>query len=143
MRETPITLRAFVSARKKLLLPAKNDLPVAKPHGSCHTRKAQGARREGKRKGKIMATKNEKGQMPARLGSAAAVCEERLGDIGALLDQIGQELNARFKPIEEAGVDWASAGDLGRVRENLIETLQGLCAFSREEIEATLAELRG
>ncbi len=84
-----------------------------------------------------MATKNEKGQ------TAAAVCEERLGDIGALLDQIGQELNARFKPIEEAGVDWTSAGDLGRVRENLIETLQGLCAFSREEIEATLAEIRG
>ncbi len=84
-----------------------------------------------------MATKNEKGQ------TAAAVCEERLGDIGALLDQIGQELNARFKPIAEAGVDWAAAGDLGRVREGLLETLQTICPFSREEIEATLAELRG
>ena len=89
----------------------------------------------GKGDGK-MASKNEKGQ------TAAAVCEERLGDIGALLDQIGQELDARFRPIEEAGAGWGDAGDLGRVREALLETLQTLCPFSREEIEATLDELR-
>ena len=75
--------------------------------------------------------------------TAAAVCEERLGDIGALLDQIGQELDARFRPIEEAGADWSDAGDLGRVREALLETLQIVSPFSRDEIEATLDELRG
>ena len=85
----------------------------------------------------------ESGKMGARLGSAAAVCEERLGDIGALLDQIGQELDGRFRPIEEAGADWSDAGDLGRVREALLETLQLVSPFSRDEIEATLEELRG
>ena len=75
--------------------------------------------------------------------TAAAVCEERLGDIGALLDQIGQELDGRFRPIEEAGADWSDAGDLGRVREALLETLQIVSPFSRDEIEATLDELRG
>ena len=84
-----------------------------------------------------MASKNENGK------TAVEVCAERLGDIGALLDQIGQELDARFKPIEEAGVDWADAGDLSRVREGLLETLQTICPFSRDEIEATLTELRG
>jgi hypothetical protein len=84
-----------------------------------------------------MASKNENGK------TAMQVCEERFGDIGALLDQIGQELNERFQPLAEAGVDWADAGDLGRVRDGLIETLQAVCLFSRAEIEATLEELRG
>ncbi len=75
--------------------------------------------------------------------SAEAVGAERLADIGALLDQIGQELDTRFKPIEEAGVDWTDAGDLGRIRDNLLEALQTISSFSRADIEATLAELRG
>jgi hypothetical protein len=84
-----------------------------------------------------MASKNGNGK------TATEVCEERLGDIGALLDQIGQELNARFRPIEEAGAGWGDAGDLDRVREALLETLQIVSPFSRDEIEATLDELRG
>ena len=67
-----------------------------------------------------MASKNENGK------TAVEVCTERLGDIGALLDQIGHELDARFKPLEEAGVSWSDAGDLGRVREDLVQTLQNI-----------------
>ena len=74
--------------------------------------------------------------------TAAQVCEERLGDIGALLDQIGQELNGRFRPIEDAGAGWGDVGDLGRVREALLEALQIVSPFSQAEIEATLEELR-
>ena len=74
--------------------------------------------------------------------TAQETCRERLRDISALIDQIGQELSARFKPLEEAGGDWNDAGDLGRVREGLIETLQAVCLFSRKEVEAALAEHR-
>jgi len=75
--------------------------------------------------------------------TALEVCSERLSDISALLDQIGQELDTRYKPLEEAGVDWGDAGDLGRARDQLIETLQGICSLSRNDIESTLEELRG
>ena len=75
--------------------------------------------------------------------NAEQVCRERLADIAALLDQIGQEMYARFSPVEEAGVDWATAGDLSRIREGLVETLEVICPLSRKEIEDTLAELRG
>jgi len=75
--------------------------------------------------------------------TAIEVCKERLSDISSLLDQIGQELDTRYKPLEEPGVDWADAGDLGRARENLLEVLEGICPLSRSDIENTLEELRG
>lgn len=75
--------------------------------------------------------------------TALDVCRERLADISALMDQIGQELDSRFKPLEQAGVNWSDAGDLGRVREDLVQTLQNISFLSKDDIEATLAELRG
>ena len=75
--------------------------------------------------------------------TAVEVCRERLADISALMDQIGQELDSRYKPLEEADVNWSDASDLGRVWEDLVQTLQNISFLSKSDIEATLAELRG
>ena len=76
--------------------------------------------------------------------TAAQVCEERLTDIGALLDQIGQEIKGtRDNYSAEDGFDWELAGDLGRVRARMVEALASFAALSEDDIEATLDELRG
>jgi len=89
------------------------------------------------------AQRKKKGTGMATDGNVVVlVCLERLGDIASLLDQIGQELNERFRPLEEAGVDEGDAETLRRTREQLIGALQDVSPFSRQEIEETLAEVR-
>ena len=75
--------------------------------------------------------------------TAAEACEDRLADIGALLDQIGQELKGtRENYSAEDGFDWSLAADLGRVRERMVEALAAFGALFESDIEATLDELR-
>lgn len=74
---------------------------------------------------------------------AAEVCEERMTDIAALLDQIGQEIGMIRREYKEGdGLDWALAGSLGKARGDLIEALTSISALSTREIESTLTELR-
>jgi hypothetical protein len=85
-----------------------------------------------------MASKNEKRQ------TAAAICKERLADIGALLDQIGQEVKGTLDNYSaEDGFDWELVADLGRVRARMIEALAAFGALFESDIEETLEELRG
>jgi hypothetical protein len=75
--------------------------------------------------------------------TAAAVCEERLCDIGALLDQIGQEVKGTRENYSAGdGFDWEMAADLGRVRARMVEALAAFGALFESDIEATLEELR-
>ena len=76
--------------------------------------------------------------------AAAQLCEERMNDIAALLDQIGQEIGMMRREYKEGdGLDWALAGSLGKARGDLIEAMTSISALSEREIEDTLAELRG
>jgi hypothetical protein len=136
--QNSITLRAFVSA---LFSPQKKHgfgLAGRQNAWLMSHSFAQGARRKTEKGDGKMTSKNEKGQ------TAAEVCEERLADIGALLDQIGQEIKGtRDNYSAEDGFDWELAGDLGRVRARMVEALAAFGALFESDIEATLAELRG
>jgi len=108
------------------------------PNRMAHVTHAKRTGRGAKeKKGIKMATK-EKERMPARLGSAAEVCEERRADCEALLDHLGELLRAH-----QPDNDWSAAGSLGHLRKLLAEAVSFYGGLDTEDIEAVLAEIRG
>jgi NTP pyrophosphatase (non-canonical NTP hydrolase) len=76
-----------------------------------------------------------------KLGSAIEVYTSRKQDIETLLTWLRQEVqeHARYTK-QEGGPDFGDAGDLGRVRELLIETLCFLAQRDEADVKKALAD---
>jgi hypothetical protein len=68
--------------------------------------------------------------------------EERRRDIDRILHWLTMELDAHRAKFEDEPTAYAYAGDLGHVREKLIEMLAFLSNSDIEEIESVLSECR-
>jgi hypothetical protein len=64
----------------------------------------------------------------------------RKRDVAALLDWLELELGQHADYAETEGVDYGHCGDLGHVREKLIETLAFLAQRDEKDIEDALAD---
>ena len=71
---------------------------------------------------------------------AKDVYTSRKRDIAALLDWISLEADRHAEYAEKEGLTFAHAGDLGHVRERLIETLAFLAQRDDKSIEEALAD---
>ena len=68
---------------------------------------------------------------------------ERRTEIAALLDALGQELDGHAQRMEEEGArNWGRVGDLGRVKELLIETLAFVSGQDEAAIHDYLDDLK-
>lgn len=65
----------------------------------------------------------------------------RKRDIAALLDWISLEVDQHAEYAETEGVDYGHCGDLGHVREKLIETLAFLAQRDEKDIEDALDDV--
>lgn len=74
--------------------------------------------------------------------TATELYDERREDIARVLDWIECELDAHRTRAEASAGDWSNAGDLGHVREKLIQTLAFLSNRESETIENLLGECR-
>ena len=73
--------------------------------------------------------------------------KDRLLDVSALLDWIGQEISMHDEYATTDGINWAHAGEMGHYRERLMEILISLLGNaseteSRKMIEEALEELK-
>jgi hypothetical protein len=70
--------------------------------------------------------------------------QERRNEIAALLDTIGQELDVHARLMAEEGSrNWGRVGDLGRVKELLVETLAFISGRTEADIHEYLDDLKG
>lgn len=67
---------------------------------------------------------------------------ERRGEIARILDWIELELDKHQIKAKTNPTNWGYSGDLGYVREKLIQTLAFLANFEPHEIEDLLSECR-
>jgi hypothetical protein len=74
--------------------------------------------------------------------TARDLYDERREDIARVLDWIELELEKHRINAKANPADWGYAGDLGHVREKLIETLAFLSNNELQEIEDLLSECR-
>jgi hypothetical protein len=74
--------------------------------------------------------------------SARELYDERREDIARVLDWLDMELDRHRTNAKAMPKDWGYAGDLGHVREKLIETLAFLSNGEPQEIEDLLSECR-
>ena len=74
--------------------------------------------------------------------TASELYEQRREDIARVLDWIAIELDKHETAAKTSPGDWSNAGDLGHVREKLIETLAFLSNREAETIENLLGECR-
>jgi hypothetical protein len=74
--------------------------------------------------------------------TAVELYHERREDIARVLDWIGLELDKHETAATASPDDWSNAGDLGHVRERLVETLAFLSNREPEDIENLLGECR-
>ncbi|MFH1022115.1 MAG: hypothetical protein V1809_01860 [Planctomycetota bacterium] len=96
----------------------------------------------------MIRTERNGGEAPKTAMQAYA---ERQQDIGALMDLIGEEIRVHADAAAKDPAAWGYAGDLGRIRESLKDTLQsfliGRHGWSATEasrfIEDHLEEIRG
>ncbi len=58
--------------------------------------------------------------------TAAEAYAARKADIASLLDLIQQEVEVHAEEAAKDPTNWGHAGDLGHIRQNLVETLQFL-----------------
>jgi len=65
----------------------------------------------------------------------------RKRDIAALLDWLELELREHSSYAEKEGLTWAHAGDLGHVRELLVQTLAFLAQQEEKDIEDALEDV--
>lgn len=75
------------------------------------------------------------------MSEAEVVFNNRLCDIGALLDQIGQEVGMQKEEFPK-NPDWGLVGDVGRCRDNLVQALEAISGLEKSDIEETLSEIR-
>jgi len=71
---------------------------------------------------------------------AKDVYTSRKRDVAALLDWISLEVDQHAEYAEKEGLNWAHCGDLGHVREKLIETLAFLAQRDEQDIKDALAD---
>lgn len=64
----------------------------------------------------------------------------RRADVARLLDWLGMELDKHGRRADANPTDWGYAGDIGKVRSDLIDLLEGLSGIERDRIEQTLRE---
>ena len=64
----------------------------------------------------------------------------RKADIAALLDWISLEVDKHAEYAQREGLHYGHAGDLGHVREQLIEVLAFLAQCDEHDIEKNLAD---
>jgi hypothetical protein len=74
--------------------------------------------------------------------TARELYDERRQDIARVMDWIELELDKHKTNAKANPKDWGYAGDLGHVREKLIETLAFLSNNEPQEIEDLLGECR-
>ena len=74
--------------------------------------------------------------------TASELYDERRQDIARVMDWIEIELDKHKTNAKANPKDWGYAGDLGHVREKLIETLAFLSNNEPQEIEDLLSECR-
>ena len=74
--------------------------------------------------------------------TASELYDERRQDIARVMDWIELELDKHKTNAKANPKDWGYAGDLGHVREKLIETLAFLSNNEPQEIEDLLSECR-
>ena len=72
--------------------------------------------------------------------TASQAYAKRRSDIARLLDVLQMELDAHAKRAALADTHWGYPGDLGRIREGLIELVMSMSGMERERIEDFLAE---
>ncbi len=70
--------------------------------------------------------------------TSAEAYAARRNDIARLLDVLHQELDAHAPA--EAQRTWPKAGDLGKVRSDLIDLVAFMSGMDRAQVEAFLAE---
>ncbi|QDU71052.1 hypothetical protein [Mucisphaera calidilacus] len=74
--------------------------------------------------------------------TAHELYDQRRQDIARVMDWIELELDKHKTNAKSDPKNWGYAGDLGHVREKLIETLAFLSNSDPQEIEAMLSECR-
>jgi len=74
--------------------------------------------------------------------TASELYDERRQDIARVMDWIELELDKHKTNAKANPKDWGYPGDLGHVREKLIETLAFLSNNEPQEIEDLLGECR-
>lgn len=72
--------------------------------------------------------------------TASQAYAKRRSDIARLIDVLQMELDAHAKRAALADTHWGYPGDLGRIREGLIELVMSMSGMERERIEDFLAE---
>ncbi len=72
--------------------------------------------------------------------TASQAYAKRRSDIARLIDVLQIELDAHAKRAALADKHWGYPGDLGRIREGLIELVMSMSGMERERIEDFLAE---
>ncbi len=77
---------------------------------------------------------------PTTPQTAPELYEERFQDIARVMDWIELELDKHRTRAQADPRNFGNAGDLGHVRERLIETLAFLSDSETEEIEKLLGE---
>jgi hypothetical protein len=78
--------------------------------------------------------------MTATNETASQAYAKRRSDIARLIDVLQMELDAHAKRAALADKHWGYPGDLGRIREGLIELVMSMSGMERERIEDFLAE---
>lgn len=72
--------------------------------------------------------------------TASQAYAKRRSDIARLIDVLQMELDAHAKRAALADKHWGYPGDLGRIREGMIELVMSMSGMERERIEDFLAE---
>jgi len=72
--------------------------------------------------------------------TASQAYAKRRSDIDRLIDVLQMELDAHAKRAALADTHWGYPGDLGRIREGLIELVMSMSGMERERIEDFLTE---
>ncbi|MFI4915599.1 MAG: hypothetical protein ACIAS6_03700 [Phycisphaerales bacterium JB060] len=72
--------------------------------------------------------------------TASQAYAKRRSDIARLIDVLQMELDAHAKRAALADKHWGYPGDLGRIREGLIELVMSMSGMERERIEDFLVE---
>jgi len=72
--------------------------------------------------------------------TASQAYAKRRSDIARLIDVLQMELDAHAKRAALADTHWGYPGDLGRIREGMIELVMSMSGMERERIEDFLAD---
>jgi hypothetical protein len=72
--------------------------------------------------------------------TAAETYAARSNDIARLMDVLQMELNKHAEAAKADPKNWGRTGDLGMVRERMIELVASMSGMDRDNVEAFLAD---